>query len=235
MRGMGKKWAAPGAAVNRSHQLITLDDPVSLASEQYRLLFAKIERLCKVEGKKVIALTSAIKGEGKTTTAANLAVVCARDFGRRCLILDGDFRNPALARCFNLSSEAGLTDVVRGSLQIGSVTQRGPVENLTLLPMGPTPGRENNLWTSPVMNSILSEVRGWVDYVWVDAPPILPILDMNLIADMVDGILMVVRAGEVPAAVLAQAAKSLSSPKLMGAAMNCAEATWATQYYGYGY
>jgi capsular exopolysaccharide synthesis family protein len=215
--------------------LTTLADPISLASEQYRLLFAKIERLCKIEGKKVIALTSAIKGEGKTTTAANLAVVAARDFGRRCLILDGDFRNPSLAKCFGLSDEIGLADVVLGARQLGSVTQKGPIENLTLLPMGRPPGRESNLWATPSLPAILEEVRGWVDYVWVDAPPILPILDMNLIADMVDGILMVVRAGEVPTAVLAQAAKSLSSPKLMGAAMNCAEPTWTTQYYGYGY
>ncbi|MBI3805573.1 MAG: CpsD/CapB family tyrosine-protein kinase [Nitrospirae bacterium] len=215
-------------------ELVTLARQISLSSDRYRMLFARIDQLCRTPEKKMIALTSSVKGEGKTTTSANLAVVCARDFGRRCLIVDGDFKNPSVARAFGIAQEPGLIDVIEGKLQLGSALRKGPIENLAILPMGRR-GKESNIWTTEEIKHVLTEVRAWFDYVWIDAPPILPLFDMSLISEAVDGIVLVVRAGEVPEQVLAQAVKSLGSAKLIGSVLNRAKMEWPSRYYEYGY
>lgn len=219
----------------KREELVSLSRQVSLSADRYRMLFAKVDQLCRTPEKKMIALTSSMKGEGKTTTAANLAVVSARDFGRRCLIIDGDFKNPSMAKAFGITQEPGLIDVLDGKLQLGSALRKGPVENLAILPMGHRTEKENNIWTTEEIKHVLTEVRAWFDYVWIDAPPILPLFDMNLISDAVDGILIVVRAGEVPEQVLAQAVKSLGSAKVIGSVLNRAKMDWPSRYYQYGY
>lgn len=215
--------------------LVALNHPISVVSDRYRMLFAKVDQICRAPGKKVIALTSAIKGEGKTTTAANLAIVCARDFGKRCLVMDGDFRNPTLAKRFGMTEELGLSEVVADKCRLGGVIRKGPIPNLTILTMGQRSPLEKNIWTSEKMANVMQEVRGWFDYIWVDAPPILPLFDMSLISESVDGILVVVRAGEVPEQVLTQAVKSLGTSKVIGSILNGAKMDWPSRYYGYGY
>lgn len=235
MRNRIKKPSTPEILEDKKDQLVALTMPVSPASDRYRMLFAKVDRLCRPEEKKIIALTSSIKGEGKTTTASNLSVVCARDFGKRCLVIDGDFKNPALAKRFGVTDNPGLSEVISEKCRLGNAIQRGPVENLTILPMGNRSLIENNVWTSDKMKEILKELRGWFDYIWVDAPPILPIFDMSLISDRVDGVLIVIRSGEVPEELLTQAMKSLGSTKVIGSILNGADLTWPSQYYQYGY
>lgn len=235
---MGKQMAKrviPDFQEGKGEELVTLTRRASLASDRYRMLFAKVDQLCRTPEKKLIALTSSIKGEGKTTTTANLAVVAARDFGKRCLVIDGDFKNPTLAKKFAMPDESGLIDVIEGKVQLGNALKRGPVENLAILPMGHRSGKENNIWTTEEIKHVLTEVRAWFDYVWIDAPPILPLFDMSFISDSVDGTLIVVRAGEVPEQVLAQAIKSLGSSKIIGSVLNRAKMDWPSRYYEYGY
>lgn len=228
---------------DREEGLIALNEPVSAVSDRYRMLFAKTDSLCRKKEKKIIAFTSAIKGEGKTTTTANLAVVGARDFGKRCLLIDGDFRNPTLAKRFGITEEGGLAEVVLGRRRLGDTIRRGPVSNLALLPMGrtdtaPPEGKEKkegNIWTTESIKDVLREVRGWFDYVFVDAPPILPLCDMNLISESVDGVVIVIRSGTIPEQLLLQAIKSLDSAKVIGTVLNRAEMTWPSRYYQYGY
>ncbi len=210
--------------------LVTLTEPMSVASDGYRTLFAKIDSLCRVDEKKVLAVTSAVKGEGKTTTTSNLAVVAARDFGKRCLIVDGDFSQPTLARRFGLREEAGLVDVIAKKCPLGSAMRRGPTENLTLFPMGHRPVKESNVWTSDGMKDVLREVQAWFDYVWIDAPPILPLFDMSVISNAVDGILIVARAGKTLDHLLSQAVKSIGASKIIGSVLNGAVGEWPFKY-----
>jgi capsular exopolysaccharide synthesis family protein len=227
-------------------RLIALDEPISVVSDRYRMLFAKTDSLCRKQDKKVVAFTSAIKGEGKTTTTANMAVVGARDFGKRCLLIDGDFRNPTLAKRFGITDGLGLANVVLDGSRLGDLIRRGPVSNLAILPMGrpqasPSGAEEKkedkevNIWASERIRGVLTEVRGWFDYVFVDAPPILPLCDMNLISESVDGIVVVVRSGTIPEQLLLQAVKSLDSSKIIGTVLNRAEVAWPSRYYQYGY
>ncbi|MEO1859135.1 MAG: CpsD/CapB family tyrosine-protein kinase [Verrucomicrobiales bacterium] len=218
-------------------KLITECLPKSIASDRYRMLFSKVDLNCRLEGKKIIAVTSSIKGEGKTTTVSNLAVVAARDFGKRCLLLDGDFNNPALSLVFGKTKNPGLIDVLENRVRLGEIIRKSPIQNLAILPMGrPSPSTsKNHIWASEKIKKILSEVRGWFDYVWVDAPPILPMFDMTVISEAVDGILLVVQSGKTPTSVLSLAVKSLDSKKVIGSVLNRAKVSWPSTYYNYRY
>lgn len=210
--------------------LVSLTEPMSAHADGYRMLFAKIDSVLRVDEKKVVAVTSAVKGEGKTTTTANLVVVGARDFGKRCLIIDGDFSQPSVAKRFGLREEAGLIDVIAKKCPLGSAMKRGPVENLTLLPMGHRPPKENNIWTSDSIKDVLKDVQPWFDYVFIDAPPILPLFDMNLISGTVDGILIVARSGKTSEQLLAQAIRSVGSGKIIGSVLNGTKTGWPFKY-----
>ncbi len=227
---------AQNANVTDCNVAVAIQRPISVSSDQYRVLFAKVDLHCRTEGKKVVAVTSAVKGEGKTTTVSNMAVVAARDFGKRCLLVDGDFKNPSIHKFFNVTEETGLVDVVTRRCPLENAMKRGPVENLTLLTMGYRPEKENRIWTSETIREVLKALRGWFDYVLIDAPPVLPLVDMNLIGELADGVLVVVRSGVTEEALLAQAVKSLGAPKIIGNVLNGVKHEWPSRYYHqYGY
>ena len=216
--------------------IATIARPVSLSSDQYRVLFAKIDLHCRPDGKKIIAVTSTVKREGKTTTIANLTVVCARDFGKRCLLIDGDVRHPNIATIFQIAEAPGLVDVVEKRCLLENAMKRGPVEHLTLLTLGGSGEQGGRLWASDVIRNLLGEARGWFDYIFIDSPPILSHADINLITEFSDGVLLVVRAGLAEEALLDQAVKSLGRSKIIGSVLNGEKDEWPVRsYHQYGY
>ena len=224
--------------------LIVLNEAATFVSDRYRLLFAKIDLISRKEDKKVIAVTSAVKGEGKTTTSSNLAVIAARDFGKRVLIIDGDYKNPSLAGRFGLKKSLGLLNVISGECDLAHGLTQGPVENLSLLTMGHQMRRSESdvnmkgnahIWTENGIQKILKEARISFDYIWIDAPPILPLFDMSVISEAVDGIVLVVKTGVTPEAVLSQAVKMLGSDKIIGSVLNYAKTSWKYGYDQYEY
>jgi len=225
-----------GEKESDSGGVATLARSASLSSDQYRVLFAKIDLHCRADGKKIIAVTSTLKGEGKTTTAANLAVVCARDFGKRCLLIDGDVRHPSVATTFQIAEAMGLADVIGKRCLLENAMKRGPVEHLTLLTIGGSGKQEGQIWASDSIRDMLSEARGWFDYIFIDAPPILSHVDINLITEFSDGVLLVVRAGLAEEALLGQAVKSLGRSKIIGALLNGEKSEWPIKNkHQYGY
>ncbi len=224
--------------------IVVLDEMDTLLTDRYRLLFAKLDLVSRKEQKKVIAVTSALKGEGKTTTTSNLAIVSARDFGKRVLLIDGDFKNPSISKAFGLSRMPGLTNVVSEEYSLEGVLRNGPVEGLSILTMGGRSPKdaddsirkdEGHIWTGHGIKAVLNQVRESYDYIWIDAPPILPLFDMSVISETVDGILIVIRTGETSEAVLTQAVKSLNSDKVIGSVLNRSKKNWGSRYYDYGY
>jgi polysaccharide chain length determinant protein (PEP-CTERM system associated) len=233
-------------APKATSDLIALVDPGSILSEQYRLLFLKSHRICQEQNKRILAITSSLKGEGKTTTACNLAVITARDFGKKTLLIDADFKNPSVGKYFQLNqdkSALGFMDVVMRRCSLESALVKGPVENLTLLPMGRMAHKASDSLSLDGLSDILTRVRGqyynimWddtssdflhagatdtglFDYIFIDAPPIVPTFDMNLISDAVESILFVVRAGEAPKHIIIRAMKLLDRTKIIGAVLN---------------
>lgn len=225
-----------------SGKLVVLDELDALITDRYRLLFAKIDLISRKKGKKVIAVTSALKGEGKTTTTSNLAVVSARDFGKRVLVIDGDFKNPSVAKAFGMDRSIGLLDVVNKKHRLNDAVKEGPVAGLTVLTMGKLSDRENqtgreesHIWSGNGMKGVLADVRDDYDYIWIDAPPILPLFDMSVISETVDGILIVIQSGETSEAVLSQAVKVLGSNKVIGSVLNRTKKKWGSRSYEEGY
>lgn len=224
--------------------IVVLNESTPFVTDRYRLLFAKVDLISRKQGKKVIAITSSIKGEGKTTTTSNLAVVSARDFGKRVLIIDGDYKHPSLAKRFGMEDNIGLVNVIAEECTFSSAVRHGPVKNLSILTMGRESSRRRaqmrhneyaHIWTENGILSILQEVRDWFDYIWVDAPPILPLFDMSVISEAVDGIVLVVKTGVTPEAVLTQAVKCLGSDKVIGSVLNYAKSSWKYGYDRYQY
>jgi len=175
--------------------LITLKDPHSPAAEAYRtlrsnILFAGVEKPIHT-----LLISSPMAGEGKSLTAANLAVVLAQS-GQRVLLVDADLRRPSQHTLWNLPNERGLSSAMLDATQLAAPPiQATPVENLSVLTAGPTPPNPADLMISKQMNALLETLARLADTVLFDAPPILVATDAPLLASKLDGLLLVIKAG----------------------------------------
>lgn len=177
-----------------SIELLPHHRPKVAVTEAYRSLRTAL-LLSTADDLKVVAVTSAETGEGKTTTAANLAVVMAQ-LGRKVLLVDGDLRKPRLHEVFGVSNRAGLVNLLTGGAQ-GEVYQRTEVPNLYLLAAGPHPPNPAELLASERMRELVAHVRSHFDLVVLDTPPVLAVTDATIIGFLVDGVLLCLRAGKV--------------------------------------
>ena len=203
--------------------LVALTSPGSFAAEQYQGLRLTIERLRRGRPLQVIAVTSPAAGEGKTLTAINLAGALARGGdGARVLLIDADLRRPAVARQLSIDESArGLTEVVESAdATIESVTQKLKPYNLSVIPAGTRNGAVHHILRSPRLDVVLAEARQRYDFVVLDTPPLLPVFDSALLANAVDGVLMVVAANQTPRKLLGEALNMLDPAKVLGIVFN---------------
>ena len=203
--------------------LVTLTSPGSFAAEQYQGLRLTIERLRRGRTLQVIAVTSPAAGDGKTLTAINLAGALARGAeDARVLLIDADLRRPAVARQLAIDSGApGLTEVVSNpQTTLDSVTQKLTPYNLSILPAGTRNGAVHQILRSSRLDTVLAEARSRYDFVVVDTPPLLPVFDSALLANAVDGVLMVVSANQTPRKLLGEALNMLDPGKVLGIVFN---------------
>lgn len=147
------------AAQTHAVSLVTLTNPSSPIAEQYRTIRTNIQ-FASAAGQqiKTIVVTSSGPGEGKSTTAANIAVVFAKS-GQRVLLVDADLRKPVIYKTFKLNNASGLSTVLSSSGSVADEIQRTPVDNLSILPSGPKPPNPSELLSSPRMDQILAEAR----------------------------------------------------------------------------
>lgn len=213
--------------------LVAADAPLSVAAEQYRLLAARFEGLrARQDDLRAIAITSTIPGEGKTVTSMNTAFVLAKDFGRRVLLIDGDLKKPSVWRYTGLDPRPGLADVMtEPGVSVESCIHPLRHESLFVLEAGLASVNPTRVWKSSAIAEIFASCRREFDYVIVDTPPILTLVDTTLIADLVDGIAMVVRAGMTPKGSLHKALSVLPERKLLGTVLNGAPAPRTPYYY----
>jgi tyrosine-protein kinase len=203
--------------------LVTLTSPGSFAAEQYQGLRLTIERLRRGRTLQVIAVTSPAAGEGKTLTAINLAGALARGADdARVLLIDADLRRPAVARQLAMDQfSEGLTEVIENcETTLDSVTQTLKPYNLSILPAGLRKGAVHQVLRSPRLESLLAEVRQRYDFVVLDTPPLLPVFDSALLANAVDGVLVVVAANQTPRKLLGEALNMLDPAKVLGIVFN---------------
>jgi capsular exopolysaccharide synthesis family protein len=193
-------------------------DPVT--REQYRKLAGVLHRSALERDQKVIMVTSAVAGEGKTLTAVNLALTLSNSYEREVLLIDGDLRNPTIREIFDIPvpldlhrrGAAPVSDVIRVrprlSLRVAHHAQSDPIGTLT----------------SPEIRQMIEAARATYDWVLIDTPPIGLLPDGNLLANLVDGVVLVVSAGTTSYEIVKKAADAVGRERLLGVVLNRADA-----------
>ena len=176
-------------------ELLPHERPRLAVSEAYRALRTAL-LLSSAEELRLIAVTSAVAGEGKTATASNLAVVIAQ-LGKRVLIVDADLRKPRQHQLFKVSNRLGLVNFLTGSAELSSIVSKTHVPNLALCPSGPTPPNPSELLSSARMQEFLNLALQHFDMVIVDTPPTLAVTDSTLVGSITDGVVLCCRAGRL--------------------------------------
>jgi capsular exopolysaccharide synthesis family protein len=213
--------------------------PKSAIAEGYRVLRTNVQFAAMGLGKSAVVLlvTSAQPTEGKTTTLANLGVSLAQA-GRRVLLVDTDLRRPALHRLFNLPKEAGLTSLLlEPEADVEHVVQKTATDGLRVLPSGPVPANPAEVLGFAEMTTLLERLRTMADYVLLDSPPVLTVADTSVLAQKVDGVLMVVEAGRTRTQMFERAVAVLQGVKarVLGAVLAKVGVSRSGQSYDYYY
>ncbi|MFC5676791.1 polysaccharide biosynthesis tyrosine autokinase [Aeromicrobium endophyticum] len=217
--------------------LITELDTYAPRAEAFRVLRTNLQFIDPDAHHKVFVVTSSLPGEGKTTTAANLALALAEG-GEKVVLVEGDLRRPKVAEYLRLESAVGLTTVLIGKLSLEDAIQSTANEDLAVLTSGSTPPNPAELLKSGAMASLIASLRETYDIVLIDAPPLLPVTDGALLAAQADGALLVVRHGKTTTDQVTLAVERLeavgASP--VGIIFNMTPAKGGGGYgYGYGY
>jgi capsular exopolysaccharide synthesis family protein len=176
-------------------ELVPHERPRTLISEAYRSLRTAL-LLSSARELKVVAVTSAMAGEGKTATASNLAVVLSQ-LGRPVLIMDCDLRKPRLHQVFHVSNRVGLVNQLTGTADLDTVILPTEVPNLWVLPAGPMPPNPSELLASERLRDLLRTLRGRFEYVIIDTPPALAVTDSTLVGVLADGVVLTLRSNKV--------------------------------------
>ncbi|MFI8687635.1 CpsD/CapB family tyrosine-protein kinase [Rossellomorea sp. NPDC077527] len=221
--------------MNTKRKLVTKTDPKSPISEQYKTIRTNINFSSVDHEMRSIMVTSSGPGEGKSTTAANLAVVFAQQ-GKKVLLVDADMRKPTAHYTFNLTNTFGLTTVLSRQKNLTDVTNHSDVENLDILTCGPVPPNPAELMSSKSMEDFLVEAYQVYDVLIFDTPPILAVTDAQVLANQCHGTVLVVSSGttEVDSAVKAKDVLSSTKAKLLGVVLNNREHKDTSYYYYYG-
>lgn len=175
-------------------ELVPHERPRTLISESYRSLRTAL-LLSSARELRTLAVTSAVAGEGKTATAANLAVVLAQ-LGRQVLVVDCDLRKPRLHQVFQVSNRVGLVNQLTAAAE-PEVFLATEVPNLWVTPSGPIPPNPSELLASDRMRDWLKAVRQRFDFVVIDTPPALAVTDATIVGMLVDGVVLTLRSGKV--------------------------------------
>ncbi len=201
-------------------RFITKLFPRSMAAEQYRVAAARLQLANEAGGPAVVAVTSAIKGEGKTTTVINLGYTLARDFGRRVLLVDCDFVFPEMAAFLEAPVEYGLIDCLRGDVSPQQAMGAFSDVSCWIMPAGKSVAGSTELLRAGQLNGVLSQLRDEFDYILLNAPPILPVATMNVLESHCDLHLLVVRANVTSKQAVKQAVSSLRAQKPIHVILN---------------
>jgi polysaccharide biosynthesis transport protein len=227
------------------HNLNALRHPTSPLSESYRVIRTNVMATAAAANARVLLVTSIHPGEGKSTTALNLAAAIAQT-GATSILVDSDLRRPTVHSNLSLPRNPGIRDILSRNVAFRDVVRQGPIPGLSALTSGATPENPAELMGCAEMKGLLNELAKAYDWVIVDAPPVGGMADALIIGGVVDGIVLVVEGDRTTKAVAADGVAQLSSVggRVLGAILNRVDvkrnsyylSRYATGYYGgYGY
>ncbi|MGL9750010.1 CpsD/CapB family tyrosine-protein kinase [Enterococcus sp. DIV0170] len=224
----------------RETRLISIENRFSPITEQYRNVRTSIQFAASAgDPLKLLLVTSTEQEEGKTTLAANLAVVMS-ETNKKVLLIDGDLRRATAGKYFNMRSNqaVGLSTLLNnGRSSLNEAIQRTQVKNLDFLPAGPIPPNPSELLNSLRLNELFSELEDQYDAIIVDSPPLLVVTDAQIFSSKVDGVILVVRENRTKRNNLIKCKTLLERSKahLIGVVYNGAKSMGAGNYKYYKY
>lgn len=166
--------------------------PASREAEAYRSLRTSLLLKTDRTGARVLQITSAEPGDGKTTTVSNLALAIAQT-GRKALIIDADLRRPTVHKLFGINNAVGLGDVLAQEIDAQTSIRETRISNLSILTAGMLPENPSEMLMSRRFAEMINQLRNEYDYILIDTPPLVVVSDPSVIASTVDGVLLVVR------------------------------------------
>ncbi|MDF2013692.1 CpsD/CapB family tyrosine-protein kinase [Priestia megaterium] len=216
-------------------RLLAHNSPKDPVAEQYRTIRTNIQFSNVDQDIKTIVLTSSGAEEGKSTTSANLATVYAQQ-GLNVLLIDADLRKPTGHYTFRLENHIGLTNVLTRQSTLAQAVQESEIPHLSVLTSGPIPPNPSELLASAQMAELLKEMKKQFDMIIFDTPPILAVADAQILANQVDGTILVVSSGktEKDAALKSKELLSNAQGKLLGVVLNNRKVEEGNYYYYYG-
>ena len=209
-------------------------EPKSIAAESYRTLRTNIQYSSFDKEYKVIVITSSEPGEGKSTTAGNLAL-CMAQGDKKVILVDCDLRRPSIHKKFKVSNLAGLSDVIIGKSDLSKVMHRYN-KNLVLLTSGKIPPNPSEMLSSKSMENLLEKLRENFDYVILDTPPVQAVTDSQILSTKADGTILVVRAERTKKESVNNAINLLKkvNANIIGTVLNGIDVSRSKYYYYYG-
>jgi protein-tyrosine kinase len=219
------------ALLERSTQVEWKPDPATMlflngaedsarGTEEFRTLRSRLHHTRERMPLKKVLVTSALPKEGKSFTSANLALVMARQHGRRVLLIDADLRAPRLHLMLGTTASPGLSEYLQGQNDEFSIMQRGPLDNLFLIPSGAGHGNPAELVANGRLKYLLQRVESLFDWIIIDSPPAVPVSDAGILAKACDGVLMVVRSDATPFDMARRARREFPDQALIGIVLN---------------
>ena len=203
-------------------RLVTLLTPNSFAGEQYRTLRHLVEKMHTETGVSVVGVSSPSIGDGKTTTAINLAGALAQARETRVLLIDMDLRRPAVSGQLGLRgfNPKGVVAVLGAGASLDEVIVELPMFNLSIIPSGARQSAPYELLKSSRLHQMIDEARRRFDYVIVDTPPVIAVPDCRVISSALDGFLIIVNAHKTPTRMLGETVSVLGQSKVLGLIFN---------------
>ena len=235
IKGERGKPSTANAIAARS-RLITHGDPRSPVAEAYRSLRTNLAFARTQQTTQAIVVASPGPADGKSTTAANLAITFAQQ-GQRTLLIDADLRRAVLDKTFDVPRSPGLTEVIIGDATLDAATHETQVPNLFLVASGTFPPNPSELLGSARMQAVLKEAKGRFDIVLLDSPPLLAVTDGAVLSTLVDGTVLVVRTGATKRDAVRRALGHVRAVhgRLLGAVLNDVDIRSGAYYGGYGH
>ncbi len=221
----------PKTSAEMNKRRISLLQPDSYVAEQFRALRGRIDALAAQQPIRTLMVSSPMAGEGKTTAAINLAYVTAMSVDRKVLLIDCDMRKPKVHQGLGLRPETGIAEVLAGEVSLDDAIINVEGIRLDVLPVRGRPGNPSELLGSPRMRELVEAVAARYDRVILDTPAALGVPDAKAVAELVDGVVMVVRADVTSQQDLAAALETLDRRRLLGLVLNAARVDHGR--YGY--